>query len=171
MNTLLKSTLFLFLTCLLPVLQSFAEVTSVDLINCGQIVKTPPVAQQEEKKTVHNYVNVMDELETPTFLPGCPNIKAKVGTQFGIQVQVNGGPALEVVDMTTRVTHPLMKNPITGRESTVDEWPSPMNYGYARYAGWVMEEPWELLPGKWKIEILHKDKVMIEKEFNIEIVE
>ena len=145
------------------------KVTNIDIVNCGEIENSPSIAFQEEKETIHGHLFVMDSLETPSFKPGCPKIVAKIGTQFGIQVQVNGSPDSAIANLRTRVTHPLMRNPKTEEEGTQDEWDSPMNIGYARYAGWQFEEDWELLPGAWKIEILHKDKVLASQEFTVEI--
>lgn len=145
------------------------SVTGATLIACGEIDAEPSVAQQDEPQTVMGHVNVMDSYETPRFKPGCPRIQASLGTRFGVSVQINGSPYLEVVpDISTRVTHPPMTNPATREVSIQSEWMSPMNIGYARYAGWQFEEPWELVPGVWKIEILRGKELLVAKEFTVE---
>ena len=143
------------------------NITGATLVACGEIETNPSVATQEEKQTVHGYVFVMGAEETPHFKPGCPHITAKIGTQFGIQLQVNGSPELAIANVVTRVTHPPITNPETQKSSTVDQWDSPMNIGYARYAGWQFEDPWELVPGKWVIEILRGSKVLLRQEFEV----
>lgn len=146
-------------------------VSGATIVNCGEIEAAPSVAAQEEQQTKHGYVFVMDELETPKFKPGCPEVRAEIGNRFGIQVQVNGSPDSAVADIMTRWTHPIIRNPDTGREGSVDEWKSPMSIGYARYAGWQFDEPWELIPGKWKVEIIYRDKVLASKEFEVTLPE
>lgn len=142
-------------------------INDLTIVNCGEIEATPSVAVQDEPQTKHGYVFVMDELETPKFKPGCPKVSAVIGSSFGIQVQVNGRPDMAIVELVTRWTHPVIKNPETGREGSVDEWNSPMNIGLARYAGWKFDQEWELVPGKWKIEILYRDKIMAMQEFEV----
>ena len=142
---------------------------SIDLVNCGEIDAAPSIGKQDEPQTVHGHVNVMDELEDPKFKPGCPEVLAKIGTRFGIQVLVHGKIRGDIVnELTTRVTHPPITNPVTEKTSTTDEWQSPMNIGIPRFAGWVFEESWEMVPGKWKIEILSKGTSLVSKEFNVE---
>jgi hypothetical protein len=146
------------------------KVTGAELIACGEIDAEPSIAQQDEPQTVMGHVNVMDELETPRFKPGCPHIRARMGTRFGLSIQLDGQPDGAVVsEVSTRVSHPAMKNPVTQDLSTQSEWQSPMNIGYARFAGWQFEEPWELVAGAWKIEILYRGEVLVSKDFKVEV--
>ncbi len=166
----LITTLAVTLVALSPTVSYAQPVRKIEIIKCGEIEAAPSIAQQDEPQTVGGHVNVMDALETPNFKPGCPLVKAKIGTRFGIQVQVQGDlDGLVVRDLTTRVTHPALTNPSTGITSTMDEWASPMNIGYARFAGWQFEEQWELAPGTWKIEIRHRGKTLAFKEFELAI--
>ena len=55
----------------------------------------------------------------------------------------------------------------TGRTTTVDEWDNPMNSGFARFTGWAFEQPWELVPGPWKIEMLLGDRVLAAQDFQV----
>jgi hypothetical protein len=153
--------------------RSISQPTSVsgaELIAWGEIEADPSIAQQDEPQTVMGHVNVMHELETPRFKQGESVIHAKIGTRFGLSVQMVGSPDEAVVHgVSTRVTHPAMTNPATMETSTQSEWDSPMNIGYARFAGWQFEEPWELVGGDWKIEILYRGKVLISKDFQIQV--
>jgi hypothetical protein len=145
---------------------------TIDLVNCGEIDAAPSIGQQDEPQTVNGHVNVMDALENPKFKPGCPDVLAKIGTRFGIQVLVHGEKKGHVLhDLTTRVTHPPITNPATKKTSTTDEWQSPMNIEIPRFAGWQFEDTWELIPGKWKIEIMHKGESLVSKEFTVETVD
>lgn len=33
------------------------------------------------------------------------------------------------------------------------------------YSNYTLEEPYEMLPGKWNIQILYNDKVLLDKNF------
>jgi hypothetical protein len=131
------------------------------IVNCGEIeTDDAPMEITKASKTDLGYVNVMPALESPKFKPGCPNIEAKLGTRFGIQVVVTAA-RLWVVPLVTRVTHPEIRNPASGRSASVDQWESPMNSGIPRYAGWRFDKPWELVPGRWRIEILDGESRVI----------
>ena len=94
-------------------------------------------------------------------------IVAGVGTSFGIQVLVNGAPERTIVPLRTRVTHPPIANPETGKTATVDAWASPMNVGIPRYTGWRFDHPWEVVPGTWRIELLEGDRPIAAREFTV----
>jgi|GEM_PF-6025628 len=146
------------------------SVNGAELVAWGEIEADPSIAQQDEPQTVMGHVNVMHEFETPRFKQGESVIRAMKGTRFGLSVQMVGSPDGAVVHgVSTRVTHPAMTNPSTGKTSKQSEWESPMNIGYARFAGWQFEEPWELAGGDWKIEILYKGKVLVSKGFKIQV--
>jgi hypothetical protein len=119
---------------------------------------------------VIGHANGMHELASPGFKQGQSVIHTKIGTRVGLSVQMLGLPDKAVVyEVSTRVTHPLMTNSETKETSTQGACESPMNIGYTRYPSWQFEETWELIGGDWKIEILYKGKVLVAKDFQIEV--
>ncbi len=147
-----------------------ATPATAEIVNCGEIQGAPSVGTIAAPQTAVGHVRAMPALATPTFKPGCPNIEAAVGTRFGIQVVAKGAPGLETVSLVTRVTHPEMRNPKSGQATTVDQWASPMNAGIPRVTGWSFDEPWELVPGRWRIEILDEEnKVLAAKVFVVSV--
>ena len=149
--------------------QDTTPVTA-EIVNCGEIQGAPSVGTTAAPQTATGYVRTMPGEETPTFKPGCPNIEAAVGTRFGIQVVAKGAPGLKAVPLVTRVTHPEMRNPKSGEATTVDQWASPMNAGIPRVTGWSFDEPWELVPGRWRIEMLDEaGKVLAAKDFVVTV--
>jgi hypothetical protein len=135
-------------------------VTDVKILNCGEIEGTPSGRTTAAPQTALGYVNVMPELDAPRFKPGCPKIEAAIGTRFGIQVVAKGPAVLEIVPLVTRVTHPEIRNP-QQQPSTVEQWSSPLNSGIPRYAGWQFDQPWELVAGRWRIEILDSENTVV----------
>jgi len=70
----------------------------------------------------------------------------------------------------TRVTHPEIRDPETSKAATVDQWESPMDAGITRYAGWSFDKPWELVPGRWRFEILDNDnKILAAQDFVVTV--
>lgn len=143
-------------------------IAKAKVVNCGEVIAHKSPGTESASGTQAGYVNIMHELDHPKFKPGCPNIKAKVGTRFGIQVLVESHSGLSILPLSTRVTHPEIRNPQTGSAATIDEWNSPMNAGIPRYTGWKFDKPWELVRGAWKIEILDGDVVIASQDFNVE---
>jgi hypothetical protein len=143
------------------------KIDRVELVNCGQVIPTDTVAFQDEKNTVHKYVGVMDPYEQPKFGPCERDIAATRDVEFGLHILVSGAPHLEIVPLVTRVTHPPITNPETKITREIDFWDSPMNIGVARFAGWRFDQPWELVPGTWTIEILKDGKVLASHSFNV----
>jgi len=138
------------------------------IVNCGEIEARAPMGTTAAPNTELGYVNVLPELETPKFKPGCPNIEAKLGTRFGIHVVASGSARFSIVPLVTRVTHPEIRNPESGQDTSVDQWASPMNSGIARYTGWSFDKPWEVVPGRWRIEILDaEDNVLAAQDFTV----
>ena len=134
-------------------LEQSAASPTAQIVSCGEIEGPVSARTIEASQTAAGYVNVMPELATPTFKPGCPNIEAQLGTRFGVQLIISGAWG-SIVPLATRVTHPEIRNPENGQATTVDQWSSPMNSRIPRYAGWSFDKPWELVPGRWRIEIL-----------------
>jgi hypothetical protein len=95
--------------------------------------------------------------------------EAAVGTSFGLRVIVRGRPRLTIVPLRTRVTHPPLSNPGTGKTNTVDEWASPINAELPRYTGWRFDHPWEVVPGAWRIELLDQDRPIAVQVFTITV--
>ncbi|MEO8900232.1 MAG: DUF3859 domain-containing protein [Polyangiaceae bacterium] len=67
------------------------------------------------------------------------------------------------------MTHPPITAPITLKQTTVEEWDSPMDSGVPRYAGWSFEKPAELVPGHWRIDILREGAAVAGRDFTIRL--
>ncbi len=141
-----------------------AEPIKADIIDFGVISADHKESAIASKDSHTGSLFEMAAEEAPTFINRSGSFSIELGTQFGIEVQLTGDTDGKIIPVRTRWTHPRFSDGVT-----VEEWPSPMNIGYGRFAGWVIENNSELVPGKWKVEILFESKVIAEKEFNITI--
>jgi hypothetical protein len=143
-----------------------AEEVSAVILDYGEIEPPAEDAPMASKDSHTGYLHVMNAYDRPRFKPSNDkeHIAVRIGTHFGIFVQVKGGPHLEVVPVRTRWTHPKFSD-----GAQIEEWDSPMNSGLGRYAGWIMEKQEELLAGDWKVEILYQGKVIAEQTFHISV--
>lgn len=148
-----------------PASSALLEIRA-EILDAGA-VNLKNVGKKEASDTQAGTVNVVDPQANPTFLPGGTAIKAAVGTKFGISVRLSGAPPEAILPVSTRVTHPLIKDPKTGKSGTEDTWESPMNVGIPRFTGWSFDNAWEIVPGRWTIELLHGDSVLAAKDFTV----
>lgn len=97
------------------------------------------------------------------------HIPATEGLHFGFRYKLTcERGASDEVPVTITVRHPEIKNPETHRSQTESSWTdnawtSMLNM----HTGWGFDEPWEAVPGKWRIELRHRGKLLAEKEFTI----
>jgi len=139
-----------------------AEDLKATIIGYGEIEGRQQDTAINSKNSHNGSLFVMDKNVVPAFKSDINKIAIKQNSQFGIEVQLDGGLDGAVIPVKTRWTHPKFSD-----GATVEEWDSPMNIGYGRYAGWVVENESELVEGDWTIEILYKGKVLAAKTFEI----
>jgi len=146
---------------------SFRKI-SATIVGFGEVAPTSEEAATEtaiESANSHTgSLFIMDRDMVPTFKQkqNSASIHMALGVQFGILVQLNGESDGAIIPVRTRWTHPKFEDGIS-----VEEWPSPMNIGYGRYSGWIIENESEMQPGKWKVEILYKNKVIAQQTFEV----
>ncbi len=141
------------------------QLTAV-VTSCGEIEETAIIGKEKAPGSHTGSVRVINEQAKPKFKPGCPRVRAKLGTQFGMQVVVSSADkdSSIVWDLVTRVHHPQFSG-----GQTVDEWNSPMNLGVERYTGWVFEEKSELVPGQWVFELALGTETLVRQVFEIKL--
>jgi hypothetical protein len=144
-----------------------APVT-LKIVGAGGVL-TQHVGTEPAPKTLQGSVNEVPTYWTPEFTSPPDAVRAKLGTSMGMEVLVQGPEFLTVVSLRTRVTHPPITDPHSGRTVTVDEWESPMNAGFPRFTGWAFEHEWELVPGTWKIEMVLDGRVAASQTFQVSL--
>jgi hypothetical protein len=126
-------------------------------------------------ETSIGFLHEVPALDTPAVREHTDRIAGVVGNRFGLLFCAQAGEAGDEDNESTddlapihiRVLHPPTRNPATGQTADRDEWDAPANLGIIRFTGWRFDEPWEIAPGTWTIEILQQGKVMARKEFII----
>jgi len=90
-------------------------------------------------------------------LRGSRTVQATLGTSIGFRYLLDGPQDSAVI--TVRATHPPLTNPATGKTTQVDEWSQAVSTRRLYWnTGWTFEHGWELVAGKWTIELLHDGK-------------
>lgn len=122
----------------------------------SKVIKTPKTTAGKTRdisKTTINYLN-----ETT-------NVPAKIGTRFGYSYQTSGMLSNHKVKIKKVFKHPQFKGQkgFTRKSHyTTDDSGS-----FEAMIGYGFDEPFELVPGTWTLEIWFKNKLLISKSFNV----
>ncbi|MBE7495022.1 MAG: DUF3859 domain-containing protein [Verrucomicrobiaceae bacterium] len=128
-----------------------AEVTEAGTYTILKSFAVPGAAQEERSF-------ILTEATT--------NVPARLGTCFGFRYTVRGTPAKAPVVLTIIAEHPPFKNPKTGKTETKTKHELQASIGPS-LTSHVLEQPGELVPGKFKFEVWHQDKKLCEQSFTI----
>ncbi len=121
--------------------------------------KDDPGSATGDRATVTNVRHV----ETTTTIP------ARVGIEFGLRYKVYGQPngatiQLKQVDL---IPQPGLRNPNTGNTSVRSEIVASPKVGEISYIGWHFDNPWELVPGTWVMELWQEHRKLASQSFNV----
>ena len=98
-----------------------------------------------------------------------PADTARVGIGFGVRFRSSGEPrgAQATLRSVWKIPAPGLHNPNndnTYRESVVDFTTA---IGSVHWRGYGLDQPWEVVPGTWTIEIWQGDRKLLEHSFTI----
>lgn len=105
------------------------------------------------------------ENETRHLIRQTSCISAQLGTLFGIVVRHTASDASLRVPVQMVVKHP----PITKPDGTIQTSGSGRKtlLSEGLYLGWRFEEPYEMVPGIWTVQVHYNGKVVTEKKFTV----
>lgn len=96
-------------------------------------------------------------------------VPAAKGTSFGYRFVVAGSPAGVIAPLHMVTTFPAsMTNPATHQSSTRSESDIGVSIGAIGYAGYSMDDDWEVLPGVWTFQIWSQGRKLAEQSFTVQ---
>jgi len=108
-------------------------------------------------------------MESPVFLSETDKIPASLGVLFGFQFAVTGLPAEKII-FGRVVHHPPIQRPdgsVTTRSEFPSVAPTPTNGCLVGGFSFGFDYDYELVPGKWTLEIWHGSQKLTEKSFDV----
>jgi hypothetical protein len=94
------------------------------------------------------------------------SIQVGLGASMGFRYFIDG-PENSAV-LTVRATHPPLTNPATGRTTVVDQWAQPVTVRRMYWnTGWTFQQPWELVPGTWTIDLFRGTEKLQSLSFEV----
>lgn len=141
-------------------------VRSVQLVEYGMFRKT----QVQDDATAPNTVTGhMHGVADAILLQRTTDIHAERGTSFGMRIRLVGQPDGLIVRCTAKCIHPKYKDAATGRTSDTEEWPNYVPIGRPTYIGYTFDNDWEVVPGRWTIQVFACSRLKAEQTFTIRI--
>jgi hypothetical protein len=140
------------------------KVTGAEIIDYGILKKIKSEGVLDAPDSVTGKAN---NVIASQLVQSTATVKATVGTTFGIFVKLVGEPNGTVITSHFRCIHPKLTDPVSGRSSESDAWESPRPIGTPRYVSYTFDHEWELVSGKWTIQVLQDGRVIAEKTFDV----
>ena len=116
---------------------------------------------------------VVHTLGTIALLPAPPAVSARIGIGFGVRFRSFGenDGASAPLRSVWRIPAPGIHNPNTGntyRQSVAD---FTTTIGDTQWRGYGFDDPWEVVPGVWTIEIWQGERKLLEQSFTVTTAE
>jgi hypothetical protein len=139
-------------------------VRSLDLVEYGTFRKGQVQHDASAPKTI---TGQMHGVADAVLLERTTEIPAARGTSFGVRIKLVGTPDGVVVPCVAKCLHPTYTDPASGRTSDTEEWTNAVPIGRATYIGYTLDEDWELMPGRWTLQVSAGPDVRVEQTFTL----
>jgi len=99
-----------------------------------------------------------------------PELGQSIGFRYALSLPENASLNLKGQSnfpITVRMTHPELTDPKTGRRFTESTWTDKMYLHDQNLARWYFGEEYELISGRWTLELIYKDQVLAKKSFKV----
>ena len=118
---------------------------------------------------VGTVTGAVQELRAVTLSPAPPATGARVGVGFGVRFRSFGARdgVRAMLHSVWKIPAPGVVNPNDGKTYLESAADFPTTIGTNHMRGYTFEQPWEIVPGTWTLEIWQGDRKLIEKSFEI----
>jgi len=118
---------------------------------------------------VGTVTGAVQELRDVTLSPTTAATAARVGIGFGVRFRSFGARDGEraMLRSVWKIPAPGIVNPNDGKTYLESSADFPTTIGSNHLRGYTFEQPWEIVPGTWTLEIWQGDRKLLEKSFEI----
>lgn len=152
--------MILFISCSL-VKDRKSEKVELKVLNYGKCfakllyTDTNNEMPSGEKRTTDYRLHIIEVTDT---------IKLNEDVQFGIEYILEARPT-KLITLTTIWTYPSTMKNNEGKMYEKVEYQIDKYTNQYTYSSYTLEEPYEMLPGKWNLKILYGDNLLLDKNF------
>lgn len=128
-----------------------ARIERVVIVEAG-LLEARKIDQVATPGTASGTTSVLDSV---VFYESSRQVPARLGVQFGVRYRIVGAPDGQEATVRVKwlVPEPGMRNPLTGLAVREDEAAETVIIGTDRLAGYRFGQAWEIVPGKWTLEL------------------
>lgn len=141
-----------------------ANVTGAEILQYGVFEKVRSVGPRKDEGSVTGQVDQVPEVR---LVEQTTTVLAKLGTNFGVILKVTGDSPGEFVNCSIRWIHPPLTNPNSGKTTERNEIRTQQMIDRAQPTGYTFENAWEMVAGKWTVQLIYGSKVLVEKTFDV----
>ena len=148
-----------------PTFSAAAEVYGIEIFDYG--IYTAVVKKEIKDKNLvgggFSKINQIRFVERTTKIPATQNLT------FGFQYLIKGRPQGGKIKIRKTTIFPTagLKNPKTGKTGYKNEVDLTAKIGEKVCEGYRFDEKWEMVPGKWTIQLWYKGRKLAEERFNV----
>jgi len=112
---------------------------------------------------------IQHQLSNVFLIKDTTRIPARQGIRFGVQYRVSGVPESTVVELRRVLRYPAPGAPVPSAKSPLpyDAIEVQCPAGTDCITGYGLDQPWELIPGRWTFEFWSGDRLVAEQSFTV----
>ena len=127
-----------------------APAPGIEIVAYGSFSAAPPSGWQAPAPGQDTLADIV-ERPLPALLAAGPEIVARPCAVFGLEYRLAAAGGWPPV-LRVQVDHPPLTTP-DGRQADRESYTVPTGPG-VRFVGFAFDEPWEMVPGRWRIAVL-----------------
>jgi len=144
-----------------PSLAAEVDVTGFEIVRFGIYERTVVSTERDADGVLQSVVRSRHVSSTTT-------VPAKIGVTFGVEFKIGTADDKPInIRKVVRYPAPGAIPPGASKRLESNSLAITPVLNKARYSGYTLEEPWELLTGTWTIEFWHGDRKLGGQEFTL----
>ena len=140
-----------------------AQIKSIEIVDRGiytaDLISSSRDKQGIKKNTSRNFKLAVSTTDVPM----------QIGVRFGFQYRIVGSPLDARVTLRKVVVYPSagIVPAQTKQRIFRDDSKLTAVIGAVEYTGYRFDDPWELVPGEWALQLWNGDRKLVEQRFNV----
>jgi hypothetical protein len=137
------------------------SVKAVEITEYGIYTADEIKVQRDANGVLHSISTNIRRAATTTTVP------AEIGVHFGFRYHISGQPAGQQIVLKKMVIYPEggIKSPKSPTPLLKNEYELARKIGETSYTDYAFDDPWELVPGTWTMQLWDGDRKLAEKVF------
>jgi hypothetical protein len=139
------------------------KIDRIEIVEYGIFTADKLKSERDANGQLHSIIGNVHLEETTTTVPAEPGVK------FGVRFRVIGEPDAQPVTIkkvmifpSTGLRAPTAPEPLMRSEDTATT-----TIGETSYTGFEFDDPWELVPGIWTMQLWQGDRMLAERRFTV----